>query len=111
MQKLTTKFALLLMICLSGCQSIPKEMIVTQRFVDLHIENVDGKEVINPDLSFCLLREYKYSVDYIGPISKFKSFPLKECHKINGMSAKDYTAVFEFQDAIRKEILNHEQGI
>lgn len=109
MQNLTMMCALLLTIFLSGCQSIPKELIVTQRFVDLHIEVIDGKEVIDPDLSFCLLREYKYSVDYIGPISKFKSFPLKECHKINGLGARDYVAVFQFEDAIRQEIQEHEQ--
>lgn len=97
------------MIFLSGCQSIPDEFVVTQRFIDLELVTVNGELVVDPELSFCLVREYKYSRDYIGPITKFQRFPLSECNKVNGYAPRDYTDVFEYLDAIRKEIQEHER--
>jgi hypothetical protein len=99
------------MIFLSGCQSLPKEVTVTQRFIDLEMVTVNGELMIDPDLSFCLIREYTYSVDYIGPKSKFQKFPLSECNKVNGYSPRDYTDVYEYMEAVRQEIQEHEQGI
>lgn len=112
MQKIMMMFALLLTIFLSGaCQTIPDELVVTQRFVDLEIVEINGELIVDAELSFCLVREYRYTLDHIGPIEKFQKFPLKDCNKINGLSARDYTRQFEYFDSIRKEIQENQHGI
>lgn len=109
MQKLMMTFVLLLTSFLSvSCQTIPEKLVVTQRFVDLEIVEINGELVVDPALSFCLVREYEYTPDRIGPLAKFQKFPLAECNKINGLSARDYTSSFEYFDAIRREIQEYQ---
>jgi hypothetical protein len=94
----------------SGCQTIPEKLVVTQKFIDLELVTVNGEILVDPDLSFCLVREYEFSPDRIAPIEKFQKFPLAECNKVNGYSPRDYTAVWEYLDAIRNEIQEHQHG-
>ena len=108
MQKLPMKFVMLLMIFLSGCQT-PKPLIVPQRFVYLHFVEVDGQQVVDPGLSFCQERKYKFSIHFLGPTEKFNDVPLSECTKITGYGPRAYADQFNYLEDARIEAeANHE---
>ena len=106
--KITLKlFVIPLMIFLSGCQSVPGVLIVKQNFLHLEYVEIEGKKYIDPDTSFCLEREYQYSKSFIGPLNKFKNVSLSNCDKITGNSPKQYVALFNWLEDVRKEIESH----
>lgn len=108
MQKLPMKFVPLLMICLSACQTRPDELIKNQKFVSFSYVEIDGKKYIDPDKSFCAVREYKYSLEFLGPITKFRDVKFDECNKLNGYTPKDYIDVTNFLEDVRLEIKSYD---
>lgn len=109
MQKLPMIFVLLLTIFLSGCQTTDRVLVRTQKFMSFEIVEINGKRYIDPELSFCLEREYKFSLKFLGPTEKFRNVPIEECNKITGYGPLEYVDVYNFLEDARQEIQNHER--
>ena len=108
MRKLLVMFVILSMIFLSGCQSRPDALIENQKFVAFHFVEINGKKFIDPDLSLCLEREYKYSLGHLGALEKFREIPFHECDRLTGYAPLDYVEVHKFLDWVREEINRYE---
>lgn len=109
MQKLKMMFVVLSTIFLSGCQSDPRVLVRTQKFMSFEIVEINGKRYIDPELSFCLEREYKFSLEFLGPTEKFRNIPIEECNRITGYGPMEYVDVFNFLEDVRQEILKYER--
>lgn len=108
MKRILKSFVVLSTIFLSGCQSGPGELIVKQRFIHLEFYESEGKKLVDPDLSFCAVRDYKYSIHFIGPLNKFQNVALENCDKMTGNAPTDYVHIVNFQEEVRREIESHE---
>lgn len=106
MQKIRTTFAILLTISLSACQTRPDVLILPQRFISMEIVEIDGKKYVDIEQSFCLERNYKYSVDFLGPTEKFRNVDFMKCDRINGYAPRPYVDLFNLQEDVRQEIQN-----
>lgn len=109
MIKLRLIFVGTLIIFLSGCQTHPGSIIRTQKFMSFEIVEINGKRYIDPELSFCLEREYKFSLEFLGPTEKFRNVPIEQCNKITGYGPLEYVDVYNFLEDVRQEILKHER--
>lgn len=104
MRKHQVTLLALLTIFLSGCQSPSSELISSQRFIDFRYVEIDGRWLIDPEASQCFKREYKHSIAYVGPISKFKRVAFEECRKTTGYGPTDYVNMTNFQEEVRRRI-------
>lgn len=106
MLKQMMKLWMLSTIFLSSCGSNDLEESVdfNQKSVIIVLkDSEDGRRYINEEKSYCLKRRYRYSIDYIGPISKGEKLPLLKCHKIIGNSPLNYKKKIDWLEAIRLE--------
>ena len=100
--------AIPLTIFLSGCQSRPDQLIQHQRFIHFEYIEIQGKRYIDLETSFCLEREYQYSLQNLGPVTKFKNVSIENCDKLTGYDPVSYVRVHNFLDDVRREIQDHE---
>lgn len=103
-RNLPKMFLIALTISLSACVSRPDELITKQRFIQMELVEINGKMYVDPELSFCLEREYKYSLKFLGPIEKFRAIPFLNCDKLTGQTPRPYVDTFNFLEDVREEI-------
>jgi len=72
--------------------------------VFIYIE-IDEKEYIDLESSYCLSRVYRISRSYIGPVRKALKLPIEECQKIIGRSPKEYGVYSEWFENFRNWLL------
>ena len=108
MRKLKMGYVALSIIFLSGCQTRPDELVRTQKFISFEIVEINGKRYVDPELSFCVEREYKFSLKFLGPTEKFRNIPFEECDRLTGWGARDYVDVTNFLEDVRQEIQANE---
>lgn len=104
MQMIAVLCLMSLIAFLNGCQSLPGELITKQKFIFMKVVEVDGKKFVNLDDSFCAEREYKYSKQFIGPITKYQKVSFDQCNKLTGETPVQYTAKANWFEDVRKEI-------
>ena len=105
MRTLILIFVILSMIYLnSSCVSRPDVLILPQRFIHLETIVIDGKKYIDIETSFCAERNYKYSIDFIGPTEKYRNVDLFKCDRLTGYGPKPYVDNYNFLEDVRQEI-------
>jgi hypothetical protein len=67
-------------------------------------EEIDGMVYISTDKSTCLCRQYKVSVEYIGPINDATTESISVCNKIIGYSPKQYVELNSLMEYVRQNI-------
>lgn len=73
------------------------------------IEFIDEKTV-DVDQSKCFCRKYKFSMNYVGPLSgTSEDKPLSYCNKVVGF--KKYAETATFWELVRREISKDEERI
>lgn len=108
MHKIVMIFVILSTIFLSACRSRPEYLTTKQKFIKFEFIEIDGKKYIDPETSFCVERDYLYSVDKLGPLNKFKNIPIEKCDKMTGHNPSDYVELNLFLDDVRREIKSYE---
>lgn len=100
----------LLIICLSAScftscrvtsEDMPKIEDVEQLSPYFHYVNIDGKDYIDVELSRCFARNYRHSIDFVGPVEYSKAESIKKCNKVVGYGPVNYTKVFNYHDHVR----------
>ena len=108
-QKMKILLGILLITCLSSCltscrvsrDNMPKIEDVKQLSPYFHYVTIDGKEYIDVQKSVCFSRDYRHTIDYVGPVGAYESLNIKKCNKVVGYSPVNYTKVFNYQDYVR----------
>lgn len=99
---------ILLTICLSSCVSRPDRLVLNQNFLSIgEIVEIEGRRYVDLATTVCLEREYVYSLEFFGPLDRFKVVDVKKCDRITGMRPRPYADQFNFLDDVRKEILEN----
>jgi len=84
----------LILLLMIGCQ-LPDPVTVTQY---RYSQKTDQ----------CLVRSYKFDVDFVGPLERSKEVPLEECYSLVGYKITDYAKIVSWQqdiiDIVRKKI-------
>jgi hypothetical protein len=102
------KLLILLTICLSSCNdpngyprlADQEQLIPIFRYVE-----IDGREYIDTEESFCASRLYRVSKGYIGSIQKPIRLHISECHKIIGRAPDEYNAFSTWLENFRNWLL------
>jgi hypothetical protein len=96
---------ILLAICLSSCSAPSfrdrEQCSVTHHYEEIEIFGGGVKKVIIPEKSKCDCRKYHWGLDYIGPKTAAKAFPVEKCNKLTGHSPKEYVGHINDAEAVR----------
>lgn len=98
--------AILSIIFLSGCKSYPKLTDQQQKSPVFVYVTINGKEYISVEYSTCYSRLYHIGKDFIGPLEHVSNRSIKECDRIVGRSAIDYTTYTSWLEDMRIWIIS-----
>jgi len=104
-QKLKKIKLILLISCLSACNSIkPITVANCERQISFITEG--NKRYVNEEESFCACRDYKFSKEYIGPIGNEREIDIDSdiCRKIVGYPLTDYAALIRWAHSVQDRI-------
>lgn len=109
MQKMKLIQLILIITCLNACKDpngYPRIDDQEQLSPNFFYVEINGKEYIDTEKSFCLSRVYRYSKGYIGPISNAIKLPIYECQKVIGKAPSEYGIFATWLESFRKWLLS-----
>jgi hypothetical protein len=97
-----TILATLLAVFLSSCRT--SDRVLNTENCQNYYEYVDieGKKYIDPELSTCFCRNYRFSSGYVGPTGGVVDMPLNYCSKMPGFVKWEDVATF--WELVRRDI-------
>jgi len=102
MRKILT--LILITTFLNACRTQPQLFIGKQCSPVFFYEDIAGVPYISTEKSTCLCRQYKVSVEFIGPITESVIEPIATCNKIVGYSPKQYVELNSLMEYVRQNI-------
>lgn len=96
---------ILLLALLAGCTNVPTTPDGPQCSpIFKYVTSLEGDEYISVAESYCLCRQYRISLDYIGVVPNTESWrePIKACEKLVGWSPVEYGKKVAFFEEVRR---------
>lgn len=62
---------------------------------------IDGRRYIDVEESSCFCRQYRFSLEYVGPVSEAEELDLMDCNKSVGHPPDSYLELSQWYEEVR----------
>jgi len=100
----------LLLLLLAGCADMPTTPDGPQCSPVFYYS--EDEKFISTEKSYCICRVYRFSLDYIGPVTSIEAWkePIQACDRLVGWTPEEYSKKASYWENVRQYIKDRSNG-